>query len=154
MLTATFMVFHAISASFRREYPDPFKSLLELGLLTEEESHEIQIRVDEFNYIGELTSIPISWACKVASQSFEEGQWHCTAAGHSTEQVLGALRDYRAVCGVTMFQIYLAFPISLTQVVTVGLYMHLCTLLVAAQNTHKDNEPVFCAATSRVQRCM
>ena len=107
ILTANFMIFHSISAGFRREYPDPFLSLLDLGLLNKREVEEIRQRLDSFGSFSELTWVPLGWAQMTATKAFKEGQWHCQGHGQSTDLVMEAIRSFRATCGGTLFQVHL-----------------------------------------------
>ena len=106
ILTANFMIFHSISAGFRREYPDPFLSLLDLGLLNKREVDQIRLRLDAFGSFSELTWVPLGWAQMTATKAFKEGQWHCQGHGQSTDLVMEAIRSFRATCGGTLFQVH------------------------------------------------
>lgn len=135
VLSAIFIIFHTISEGFKREYPDPLPDMVKLGLITKEESDELKSRNELFDSFGELRWVPLVWAEKVVTKAFNDGDWHSSAQGTNTNLVMEDIQSVNGACGGTLFQVYLAFPISLCQVVTTALYIHLITLTISAQNS-------------------
>lgn len=141
VLAATFLMYHGISSSFRDKYPEACSSLLRFGLLTEDEIKRIQRRHMVSGSLCELAWLPLGWARQTSSIAFREGQWH-VIDGHSTDDVEVALNAYGEQGLKTVWNVYLAFPLLLVQVVTVSLYVHLFALCFGYQRTRMNNDPI------------
>ena len=154
ILATTFQSYHASSEMFRHSYPHPWKSMEELGLLTQEEVTRLKTASDDnYPYYGELSFLPMAWATMVVRKVFEEGlmiprQTHAnggSANGGSYPTVVNmamkAVHDYRLQYGTMLFEVYFPFPLYLSQLVTVVTYAYFAVALVAQQNL--SNEPFF-----------
>ena len=144
ILSSTFLVYHGISARFRHEYADPFVSLVKLGLLTDSEVVELDERFIEYPYLSEISCIPLVWASQRIQQSFADGVGGDPQHDKSVLLfTVEAIKDYRTQCASVLFQVYLPFPVLLSQLVTVLVYCQLLLTCVAMQNSHQDNEMTF-----------
>jgi hypothetical protein len=53
------------------------------------------------------------------------------------------MKEYRLSCANVLFQVYLPFPVMLSQLVTVLVYFQLLLTLVSFQNSHEEGEITF-----------
>ncbi|GMI34165.1 hypothetical protein TeGR_g7900 [Tetraparma gracilis] len=141
VLATNFLIFVGISEKFKRAYgSNPFASLVKLGLLTAEEVRELETRFVRFPYLNELSFIPLVWAQDVVRRSFEG---RGDGGERISVRVIEAIREFRVNCAAVLFEVYLPFPLLLSQLVTVLTYCQLLVTVVAQQNSYKDGESVF-----------
>jgi hypothetical protein len=142
VLATNFLIFVGISEKFKKAYPDPFLSLVELGLLTDDECQSIQERFVAFPYLSELSFVPLVWAQETIRASFENASSSASEAAVAA-RVFESIRDFRGNCAAVLFEVYLPFPLLLSQLVTVLTYCQLAVTLVAQQNSYEEGESVF-----------
>jgi hypothetical protein len=54
-----------------------------------------------------------------------------------------ALQQYRRNCADLLFQAYLPFPLLLSQLVTILVYIHLLVTVISEQDTNDPDQPRF-----------
>ncbi len=155
ILSTTFIAYHSSSSKFRHHYPKPYASLVELGLLTRDEVARIRARVDSaYPYLGECAFIPMTWATMTLREAFAQGQCYPRVERPSPDtavQPLGyaavvrdalqALHSYRRSYGTLLFEVYLPFPLLLSQLVTLTVYAYFAVAIFAQQDL--SSEPQF-----------
>ncbi|GMH86030.1 hypothetical protein TL16_g10412 [Triparma laevis f. inornata] len=144
LLATTFLVYHGISDKFKAAYPDPFDSLKKLGILNDFETEELERRFEEFPYLNELNFVPLAWCQKIITESFSlrtEQDWRADRS--LLARVVESIRDFRQACANVLFEVYLPFPVFLSQLVTILTYMQILITLFAQQNSHEPDEPTF-----------
>jgi hypothetical protein len=156
ILATTFQSYYASSSLFRKAFLcRPWESMKELGLLTNEETRRLRRRIDgDYPYPGEVSFVPIAWATMTLRKAFEEGHVQpdyrpeaTAAAGPTSSRTrsngqyptpvqigFNALHDYRRNYGSMLFEVYFAFPLLLSQLVTLTVYFYFAASLVAQQN--------------------
>eukprot|EP00520_Triparma_pacifica_P009889 CAMPEP_0118635786 /NCGR_PEP_ID=MMETSP0785-20121206/2261_1 /TAXON_ID=91992 /ORGANISM="Bolidomonas pacifica, Strain CCMP 1866" /LENGTH=411 /DNA_ID=CAMNT_0006526841 /DNA_START=42 /DNA_END=1274 /DNA_ORIENTATION=+ len=143
VLATVFTVFHGISAKFRMTYPDPFRSMTRLGLLTLEECEEMEKKFERFPYLSEVSFLPLVWAQRVIVKSFDRLNPDPRADRSVLASVLDSITKCRAQCASVLFEVYLPFPVLLSQLVTILTYCQVALTIVAQQNSMDESEPVF-----------
>lgn len=149
ILACTFQSYYASSRLFQQKYPKPWKSLVDLGILTENEVKRIRDRIEEYPYSGEVSFIPMAWACLALRRAFEEGHIYPNQQGktHNARDkvyptvvnvALKALHDYRLNYGSMLFEVYFPFPLLLSQLVTIVVYSYFLIALFAQQNLNTE----------------
>ena len=150
VLASTFVCYHGVSANMQRTYPDPYASLVRLGVLTGAEAASLRARHDAaYPYLGELVFLPVAWAQQAVRDAYDSGDvYPRDRASPSMWTYTGAVRDamqaltgYRASCAAVLFQVYLPFPLLLSQLVTLCVYFYFFVALVAQQSI--SGEPYF-----------
>lgn len=155
ILACTFQSYHASSKLFQQKYPKPWKSMVDLGILTENEVKRIRDRIEEYPYPGEVSFIPMAWACLTLRKAFEDGHIFPNQQApnhvHGKERVyptvvniaLKALHDYRLNYGSMLFEVYFPFPLLLSQLVTLVVYSYFIIALFAQQNLNTEATFIF-----------
>ena len=139
VLSTTFITYHAASQKFRKLYPQPFQSLERLGLLTDHEIEEIKKRLHEFPSFGEIGFLPLLWSLRIIYDfeiTAKDG-----AANTVKKEAIKMIHDYRQKCAALLFQMYLPFPLLLSQIVTITVYAYFVIAVIAQQET--ATEPHF-----------
>ena len=116
--------------------------------MTENEVKRIRDRVEEYPYPGEVSFIPMAWACLALRRAFEEGHIYPNQQGKTimsgqvyptvVNVALKALHDYRLNYGSMLFQVYFPFPLLLSQLVTIVVYSYFVIALFAQQNLNTE----------------
>ena len=156
ILACTFQSYHASSKLFQQKYPKPWLSMIQLGILTKTEVKQIRDRIDEYPYPGEVSFVPMAWACLTLRKAFEEGHIQpnhqgSNNRGHINSNVyptvvnvaLKALHDYRLNYGSMLFEVYFPFPLYLSQLVTIVVYSYFLIALIAQQNLNSETIFIF-----------
>jgi hypothetical protein len=158
LLATTFQSYHASSEMFKRAYPRPWKSMVDLGLLTNEEVTRLRTCIDgDYPYYGEVSFVPVAWATMTLRKVFEEnlliprmpvsgGIGVSGAYPTVINMAMKALHDYRLQYGTMLFEVYFPFPLYLSQLVTIVTYSYFAVALIAQQNTTSEPEfyfPIF-----------
>jgi bestrophin-2/bestrophin-3 len=145
ILATSFLLYHATSKMMQRKYREPWKTMVHLGLLTEEEVQRIRERVRDYPYPGEVSFVPLAWATLTIRQAFDDDQVVPKAKNNTypftVNTALKALQDYRSQCGSLLFEVYFPFPLLLSQLVTLVVYSYFLVSLVSQQNL--SSEPTF-----------
>ena len=128
ILASCFIVCHSSSAKFQKTYPGPpLSSMVELGLLTQQETLLIKQRQDKLPYLSELHFIPTVWAQYVMRDAVNAGAFLGAGGGAGSDfsmvaRLQESLRSFRSGCATLLFSNYLPFPVLLSQVVTIMCY--------------------------------
>ena len=149
VLASTFVCYHGVSTNMQRTYTDPYASLVRMGVLTGAEAASLRARHGEYPYLGELVFLPCAWAQQAVRAAYDSGDvfprdratpgmWTYTGA---VRDAMEALTAYRGSCAAVLFQVYLPFPLLLSQLVTLCVYFYFFVALVAQQSI--PGEPYF-----------
>jgi hypothetical protein len=122
--------------------------MVKLGILTEQEIRQVEQRYEVYPYLSELSLIPLAWAQQTIRTAFEEGQINpkdtSGVTDHTTLQfAIEAIRAYRTQCASVLFQVYLPFPLLLSQLVTILTYVYVLITIVSQQDTDLPGQPEF-----------
>ena len=169
ILAATFLSYHSSSSLFRHAYPKSFTSMKQLGLLNDGEINQLRQRIQsDYPYPGEVSFIPLAWATMTLRKAFEDGQIYPDYKHSKTHDIdeevpissqartrsnaqyptavhiaLDAVHEYRRNYGSMLFEVYFAFPLLLSQLVTLVVYFYFMAALVAQQNMKSEPHFVF-----------
>ena len=136
VLTSTFCTYHACSSKFAVCYKKPYKTLVRLGLLTTAEAATLLKANGAYPYFGECAFLPLAWATQTLRNAAEQG--HVGPDRVLIRDALESIRAYKAYCADLLFQVYLPFPLLISQLVTYTVYTYFLVSIIASQNMESE----------------